>query len=677
MDDPKIPDKQLVSKEDLLLMIQQILTNPNQKTEPAFIDEQKNTFKIDPTDLEKIEKIVSKNNKFFADKDAFIREAIDMMSKFWDGPFEELNEKMKHMWQFLPQETKSYIDQTSPEYYRQMEMIPMNEGQAAKSFEEIQKKNSDVKNFLRQYKNLFKNLDRETFDKETPALIGRPKNSLLLDQDYARIFPTKLVLMLLAYEIYQAHNSTQATWISYKKFRESVYDDVRVFTMHVKNNEKEIFNKKSRSAIIKTRKISIGLPFVDPQGSIKNVIREKSSKNIFLDTYVGSTLRAWQKTRKQTHKSEDGQIGEIPLDSGYMIGILSELNLIAFKPNRLGGFENDIDVTLTPAGCEFLMIKNPILDENNFERSLSIQEGEYYIDVLIQNHKLEKNIINRIRLEIDSLNQTKIPEKSNNFDDERLPRHMITKSMWMDEDTIQRKIEALYQEYEITKSRWTGEKFLSTEHIEILIILELLRFSPENCNSEEKKFLDSKRDEIQSYAKDIAIKTGIDTPTIAPGEYMDTYEELRQRKSQSIFKKSHDWMQAYRISLMGRLSESGLVRWEIEDNDSRYYSSKMIMNVKGVALDKLGKYEESITWHNKGAALGILGKYEKSIKCYDKALEIDPNDVFAITNKGDALDNLGRYEEAITCYDKALEIKPNYGNAINNKGVALDNLDRY
>ncbi len=556
MDDLKVSDKQLVSKEDILLIIQKGLADLNQKSESDFIDEQKNTFKIDPTDLEKIEKIVSKNNKFFANKDAFIREAIDMMSKFWDGPFDELDEKMKYMWKFLPQQTKSHIDQTSPEYYRQMEIIPMNAKQADKSFEEIQKKNIDVKNFLRQHKNLFKNLDIETSDKKIPTLIGRKPNSLLLHEDYARIFPTKLVLMLLAHEIYQAHNSTQATWISYKKFRESVYEDIRPFTLYIKNKEKEIFAKKSSNAIIKTRKISIGLPFVDPHGSIKNAIREKSSKNIFLDTYVGSTLRAWQKTVKRTNESfEDGQISETPSDSGYMTGILSDLNLIAFKQNLQDGFENDIDVTLTPEGYEFLMIKNPILDENNFERSLSIQEGEYYIDVLIQNHKLEKQIIHGILRRINEIH-----EKSNDSDDNTLS--MVNRYL---------------------RSSQTEMKYYSIEDAEKEILLQLLEFHRKNnYNSEEKKFLDSKISKIHAYVKLNRIKMDEVEDYWMPGR--GDLEEMEELSTNLIrdrmqgyggMKEFEEWLHAYRISLMGRLSESGLVRWKIEGNESRYYSSKM------------------------------------------------------------------------------------------------------
>ncbi len=113
---------------------------------------------------------------------------------------------------------------------------------------------------------------------------------------------------------------------------------------------------------------------------------------------------------------------------------------------------------------------------------------------------------------------------------------------------------------------------------------------------------------------------------------------------------------------------------------------------KGLALAKLGKYEEAIecfdkaielnpnfapAWNNKGVALAKLGKYEEAIKCYDKALEIDPNYYYAWNNKGVALAKLGRYEEAIKCYEKAIQINPNYVDAWYNLGLALSKLGRY
>ena len=48
---------------------------------------------------------------------------------------------------------------------------------------------------------------------------------------------------------------------------------------------------------------------------------------------------------------------------------------------------------------------------------------------------------------------------------------------------------------------------------------------------------------------------------------------------------------------------------------------------------------------NKGLALDKLGRYEEAIEEYDRILAIDPNDINALGNKGLDLDSLGRYEE--------------------------------
>ena len=46
-----------------------------------------------------------------------------------------------------------------------------------------------------------------------------------------------------------------------------------------------------------------------------------------------------------------------------------------------------------------------------------------------------------------------------------------------------------------------------------------------------------------------------------------------------------------------------------------------------------------------------------------------PNDVYPLYRKGLAVDKLGKYDEAIECYDKALAIDPNYEPALNNKKI--------
>ena len=117
-------------------------------------------------------------------------------------------------------------------------------------------------------------------------------------------------------------------------------------------------------------------------------------------------------------------------------------------------------------------------------------------------------------------------------------------------------------------------------------------------------------------------------------------------------------------------------------------------NNKGVALEKLGRYEEAIrcfdkaleiinsekdesVWFGKGFAFYNLGRYEEAIRCYDKALKIDPEDEVGWYIKGVALAELGRYEEAIRCFDKALEIDPEVEEVKNDKKLAEEKLKGY
>ncbi|MGH9973802.1 MAG: tetratricopeptide repeat protein, partial [Nitrososphaeraceae archaeon] len=81
--------------------------------------------------------------------------------------------------------------------------------------------------------------------------------------------------------------------------------------------------------------------------------------------------------------------------------------------------------------------------------------------------------------------------------------------------------------------------------------------------------------------------------------------------------------------------------------DLRPNDTKILFNKGKYLVDKLGKYEEAITW-------------------FDNAIEIDPNFVDALYNKGVALEKLAKSEEAKQYFDKAKEIDPNYnGDFIN------------
>jgi len=66
------------------------------------------------------------------------------------------------------------------------------------------------------------------------------------------------------------------------------------------------------------------------------------------------------------------------------------------------------------------------------------------------------------------------------------------------------------------------------------------------------------------------------------------------------------------------------------------------------------KGKNVVVLNNKGVALSRLGKYNEAIEVYDRALQLDPEYVSAWNNKGVVLSRLGKYAEAIEAFDRAL-----------------------
>ena len=84
-----------------------------------------------------------------------------------------------------------------------------------------------------------------------------------------------------------------------------------------------------------------------------------------------------------------------------------------------------------------------------------------------------------------------------------------------------------------------------------------------------------------------------------------------------------------------------------------YYSITMLAEV-GISPIQLSEATTSNTtsdvvtsFNNKGMSLNSLSKFNESITFFDKVLAIDPNNIVALTQKANAFGGLGKYHEAI------------------------------
>jgi tetratricopeptide (TPR) repeat protein/tRNA A-37 threonylcarbamoyl transferase component Bud32 len=74
---------------------------------------------------------------------------------------------------------------------------------------------------------------------------------------------------------------------------------------------------------------------------------------------------------------------------------------------------------------------------------------------------------------------------------------------------------------------------------------------------------------------------------------------------------------------------------------------------------------------NKGYSLSELGKKEEAIRLFDKVLELNPENIYALNNKAEVLSSVGKNSDAVYYCDQAIKIDPGYYWAWYNKGAAL------
>jgi len=79
----------------------------------------------------------------------------------------------------------------------------------------------------------------------------------------------------------------------------------------------------------------------------------------------------------------------------------------------------------------------------------------------------------------------------------------------------------------------------------------------------------------------------------------------------------------------------------------------------------------------KGGQYLKMFNYEEAITFFDKALELEPNNVEALYQKANALSALEKYDEAIEYYEKVLNIEPDNQNAAISLHNALVSIANY
>ena len=86
------------------------------------------------------------------------------------------------------------------------------------------------------------------------------------------------------------------------------------------------------------------------------------------------------------------------------------------------------------------------------------------------------------------------------------------------------------------------------------------------------------------------------------------------------------------------------------------------------ALLEIAPYNSEY-WIKKGLFLNALGKFNESIECYNKALSLNPGDSEALVDRSIAEENIGLYTQAKDSLNNALTKDPNNEDAIYSLGI--------
>ena len=324
-------------------------------------------FTPDVLDIKKIDRIVAEIGRY-GSREEFLREAVDLMTMWWTKP-EEMFVKSQEMWVDYTPEMKRQIRKNSPEFYERMENPT---GQVSKIkyqyLEEFAKKVQINREILKPEE---VPICKECISSSSPPLMNKL---------HTRFFPAKIVTCILAKAVTENMNVNNNEWIDYESFRKNSFEEILEITKILKQYEEE--NNVTRS-----KRISTGLPsfhektFDDEEEELKNNIKIKTSKERFLEQFVGPTVRAFKQS-----------------SNGTISGILNNMGLVQIRKTD----DDSLEITLSSGGIKFLRLQNPIIDSQDLSHSIGNKEKEFILENVIPKFDLEKRIVDVI---LNSINE--------------------------------------------------------------------------------------------------------------------------------------------------------------------------------------------------------------------------------------------------------------------------------
>jgi hypothetical protein len=370
-------------------------------------------YRVSDADLEKINKICQDSDRYPNWRD-FVNDSLDFFITLWETPSKTTGMIAK-MWNDFTPEMKNHTKKTSLPFYTMMENMNKPNFRAEQNdfftddsekdtlfghveeispsvFEQVKKiEEKPVKSSTFIYRQqAFQRLKDDSENTKTyisEILQGsgfkKPSDSYPYDgypliwSFYSRILPVKIILSVLAHMLYESNDTS----VSFEEFRIKSYD-VAVYLSEI------LRNYENEHQVPRNRKISTGLPsppLID-RSRYKDMAKSEASRDRFLDQFVGKE-RVVKKTQDK-----------------YFEGALNAMDLVHFKQDEQG----EVRVYLSKKGAQFCTLTNPVIDNNNFERAISDEERDLFLEQVIPTFDLEKVLVDKVI--------KKIREANNNSD---------------------------------------------------------------------------------------------------------------------------------------------------------------------------------------------------------------------------------------------------------------------